>query len=131
MPLPRPLSKAIQTGIGLSQEWKADKAARKEKEADNATTNTAQADSSTTGTVDPPPPYAQDAKQDAGSDDEEMDDEAWAQDLDVAQLEMAPSHGSEAGEFDEKKWMDRFLHAHPAPTTRLVQPLSSKPTPTL
>ena len=123
MPLGRrgPLSKIIGGGIGLTQEYKADRQKRKEAEQDQA--GASSHDENTHND--------EDNDEDDEEDDDEENDEELVQHLDAAQLELVSSNESGASSFDEGSFVDAFIRNHPPPPYSQQQPTGVLSTPVI
>jgi hypothetical protein len=90
-----PLSKLVGGTIGLAKEYEADRQSRKEQESDGKPES-----QQVRGDVH------QVQKYDHDIDEEELDDESWAQELNAAQLEATRTQDSTDAVFDEDIWVD-------------------------
>jgi len=102
-----PLAKLINSGVGLTQEYRADRKTRKESE--NAQLAPEATESSSSSHLEPPH---------SDVEWESEDDEAWAQDLDSAQAEYMVQH--QKTEIDNpnetvEDIADNFLRTHAPP----------------
>lgn len=101
-----PLSKLVGGSIGLAKEYQADRESRKAQ-----------------GSGAEPAQSQQDHDHDDHDiDQEEDDDEAWAQELDAAQLETTATQESSESDFDEGTWIENFIKNHPPPPYERQQP---------
>lgn len=98
-----PLAKALTSGIGLTQEYRADRQARRERDESERQPATARA-AAASRTPSP------------NDTESEEDDEAWAQDLDSAEEELT----SASPPFNSNETIDdvvrAFLSSNPLPT---------------
>jgi len=93
-----PLSKLIGGTVGITKEYQADRAARKEAEASEQGDGT-----------------EQDHKNVEVVADDSPDDEAYLQDLDDAQREAVGTYEAKKSQEAGGNWMDNFITKHPPP----------------